>query len=380
MENTVDINIDEFLPIVPEDSDETSNESKPQPNSSLFKKEVVDLTAFDTVDNEEENKEEEEIAEIIQTQPGVEEDLEGEPSIKNPIKSLISKGVLLPFDDAEEDIKEQDYEELIEENIRFKVEEATNNVKKEFYDSLPQELKYAVEYLANGGKDLKSVFKALSSSTEVKELDPVKDAETIVQSYLRATEFGTDEEIAEQIEEWSDLGLLSKKSASFKEKLDKLNEKAINDKIKQQQKIAEEQKELAKTFVDNVYKALEKGELNGVRLSADDQNSLYKDITETSYQSLSGGRTNLLGHLLEKYQFVEPNLELVAEAVWLLKDPEGYKKSLSEVTNKDQMKQTIRKLKTEQDRSTGSSRESSKEENATRKVVTRKTKNIFQRN
>jgi len=92
MENTVDINIDEFLPIVPEDSAETSNESKPQANSSLFKKEVVDLTAFDNVDNEEENKEEEEIAEIIQTQPGVEEDVEGEPSVKNPIESLISKG------------------------------------------------------------------------------------------------------------------------------------------------------------------------------------------------------------------------------------------------------------------------------------------------
>ena len=52
--------------------------------------------------------------------------------------------------------------------------------------------------------------------------------------------------------------------------------------------------------------------------------------------------------LLEKYQFVEPNHALVAEALWLLSDPDGYRNKVREVAKKDVVTNTVRHLKTEE--------------------------------
>jgi len=56
----------------------------------------------------------------------------------------------------------------------------------------------------------------------------------------------------------------------------------------------------------------------------------------------------MLGHLLEKYQYVEPRHDLIAEALWLLADPDGYKAKVREVAVKDTVAKTVRQLKTEQ--------------------------------
>jgi len=56
----------------------------------------------------------------------------------------------------------------------------------------------------------------------------------------------------------------------------------------------------------------------------------------------------MLGHLLEKYQWVEPRHDLIAEALWLLADPDGYKTKLREGAEKSAIEKTVRQLKTEE--------------------------------
>jgi hypothetical protein len=56
----------------------------------------------------------------------------------------------------------------------------------------------------------------------------------------------------------------------------------------------------------------------------------------------------LLGHLLEKYQFVEPNYSLISEALWLLQDPVSYKAKIMVKGAQKSVEKTVRKLKTEQ--------------------------------
>ncbi len=63
----------------------------------------------------------------------------------------------------------------------------------------------------------------------------------------------------------------------------------------------------------------------------------------------------LLGHLLEKYQFVEPNYGLISEALWLLQDPDGYKAKIMDKGAQKSVEATVRKLKTEQANTGGSS-------------------------
>jgi hypothetical protein len=53
-------------------------------------------------------------------------------------------------------------------------------------------------------------------------------------------------------------------------------------------------------------------------------------MVSAQYPSITGKPTNLLGHLLEKYQFVEPNYGLITEALWLLSDPDGYRQNVKQ--------------------------------------------------
>jgi len=59
--------------------------------------------------------------------------------------------------------------------------------------------------------------------------------------------------------------------------------------------------------------------------------------------------------LLEKYQFVEPRHDLIAEALWLLADPNGYKNKVREQGSKQALEKTVRQLKTEESRKISSS-------------------------
>jgi hypothetical protein len=56
----------------------------------------------------------------------------------------------------------------------------------------------------------------------------------------------------------------------------------------------------------------------------------------------------MLGHLLEKYQWVEPNHDLIAEALWLLSEPAEYREKIRKGGETAAVEKTVRKLKTEQ--------------------------------
>lgn len=265
-------------------------------------------------------------------------------------KKLIEKKLLIPFDDEKklEDYTIQDYEELYEANDAEKQKKLEKEVPVKFFDSLPDKLKSAAAYVANGGTDLKSMFRALAEYEEVAELDPNTEhgQEAIARQYLQSTKFGTAEEIEAQVNEWKDHEILDKKAAQFKPKLDTLKEQYVAHKVQEQEKLNKQRQDQANAYMENVYKILEPGELNGIKMDKKIQSMLYAGLIQPNYPSISGKNTNLLGHLLEKYQFVEPKHDLIAEALWLLADPEGYKNKIKEGGKKEQVASTVRSLKT----------------------------------
>jgi hypothetical protein len=84
-----------------------------------------------------------------------------------------------------------------------------------------------------------------------------------------------------------------------------------------------------------------------------------------------------LGHLLEKYQFVEPNYPLIAEALWLLSDPESYRLQLTKQGKNAAVEQTVRQLKTEQSKKNTSNNYQEDDEPKPRKLS--RPANIFKR-
>ena len=131
----------------------------------------------------------------------------------------------------------------------------------------------------------------------------------------------------------------------------------------------------------NVYETLKEGKLGEIKVNKKTQSMLYNGLVSPNYPSISGQNTNLLGHLLEKYQFVEPNYTLVSEALWLLADPQGYKSQIMAKGTKNAVEQTVRKLKTAQANKNASTNTANNESSGrrTKKKTLPRSNNIFKR-
>jgi len=174
------------------------------------------------------------------------------------------------------------------------------------------------------------------------------------------------------------LGKLEQQANKFKPKLDKMQESIVAQKIAEQEQMKAQQEQAASAYMDNVYEALKPSELAGIKLDKKTQAMLYAGLVQPNYPSISGRNTNLLGHLLEKHQFVEPNYPLVAEALWLLADPDGYKTKIMEQGKNKVVENTVRQLKTEQGRKISSTMPEDREEEPKQRKIPRQA-NIFKR-
>ena len=369
----VDVNIDEIFGMpgadsvmLPEDKD-----SKPK---SMFHKETTDISFFDnpTITPEEKKEAQEKKIEVEETINELdnliaqEEDAgnKGRPKVdKSGLAELATKmieeGTLFGFDDDKplEEYTTKDFRELFEANFQERENKVRQDTPREFFAALPEELQYAAKYVADGGQDLKGLFRTLAQVEEMRQLDPSDeyDQAEISRQYLYATGFGTPEEIEAEIQDWKDLNRLEQKANQFKPKLDAMQEEIVSRQLAEQEYKKQQQAEQAKAYQENVYTTLAGGNIGGLKLDKKVQGLLFSGLVQPNYPSISGKPTNLLGHLLEKYQFVEPRHDLIAEALWLLADPEGYKGKVRDQGSKKAVEDTVRKLKTEESRKLTSS-------------------------
>lgn len=392
----VDINLDEIFGGTPgaesvmlPDAGDSEKEKK-----SIFSTSETDLSFIDGSSEDSEvadaRKAVEEITAIVddadEDDSNEEKSTKGRPKVDKSgmvevISKLIDEEFLIPFDD-DKDMSEytlKDWEDLLKANFEERERKVKEQTPKEFFESLPEELQFAAEYVANGGSDLRGLFGALAASEEIRGLDPTDemDQEQIVRAYLQATNFGDDNDISEEIETWKDLGKLEQQAAKFKPKLDRMQQQVVERKLAEQEHLKMQQQAAAEQYMDSVYKALEPGEISGIKLDKKTQAALYSGLVQPSYPSISGKNTNLLGHLLEKYQFVEPNHGLIAEALWLLSDPNGYKEKIMSIGKNKTVESTVRQLKTEQSNRIASSVPEEEESKMSRKLP--RQKNIFSR-
>jgi len=408
VEDVVIDNIDDFLPMPGADSVVTSDEEGDKPNLFSANSKPANLDFLDKSDNDENKVDAEAALDELDTTLKTGEDLDedDEPKKKGGrsktdksglvsfLKKRIENNEMFAFDDYDEskqslddylgNLSEKDVEELWTANVDNLKQEVAAKTPKEFFESLPEELQYAAEYVAKGGQDLKSLFRALAHVEEVRDLDvrEPEHQEIIVRQYLQATGFGNgDQELIEdQIQEWAEGGNLSKKANQFKPKLDDLQEEMLQAKLAQQDVFKKQQQAKKEAYMSNIYETLKPGELNGVKIDSKRQKFLWDELTTVKYESITGRPTNMLGKLLEDYQFgKEPRYDLIAETLWLLSDPEDYKENIRKQAENKVVADTVRKLKTEESRKISSYTRDEDEDNkpAARKIA-RQT-NIFKR-
>jgi hypothetical protein len=417
----VDVNLDEIFNAAPSGADMISDDSSKPKNIFSGLSEKADMSFADPdkddkddlnakVEKDDKSSEssdanetvaeaqiEENVNDILDTLDGIEEEDENnfETKTKKGRKSidgitdvfskLIKEDKIVAFDD-DKDLSEytaKDWEELIQANLEERANQVRRETPKQFFQSLPEELQIAAKYVADGGKDLKALFSTLSQVETSKSLDVRKtnDQEQIISQYLGATGYGTQEEIQEEIEIWKDLGKLEQQANKFKPKLDKMQEKVVAQKLQEQELKKKQQEQASKAYMKNVYDTLKDGKLGELKVDRKTQAMLYNGLVQPNYPSVSGRNTNLLGHLLEKYQFVEPNYSLISEALWLLQDPVSYKAKIMDKGAQKSVENTVRKLKTEQSNAGGTSlgvdRAEAENKNSKRKLA--RPTNIFKR-
>tara|TARA_B100001287_G_scaffold275647_2_gene283883 strand:- start:625 stop:1920 length:1296 start_codon:yes stop_codon:yes gene_type:complete len=403
----VDINIDEIFGqpgaesvMLPEEDLEEKNTvfSKEKEVDTTFIDKPVETTSEEVEVTPTETAEEtiSELDEMISEQEENEETVSGRPRVDKSglvelANKMIEEGSLLPFDDDKdlEDYTAKDFRELFETNFQQREEKIRQDTPREFFQSLPEELQVAAKYVADGGQDLKSLFRTLAQVEDTMDLNPEDENHQaeIARQYLHATRFGTAEEIEAEIQDWADLDRLGKKAKQFKPKLDKMQETIVAQQLAEQEQKKAQQAEQAKAYQDNVYNTLAQGQLDDLKLDKKTQSLLFSGLVQPNYPSISGKPTNLLGHLLEKYQFVEPRHDLIAEALWLLADPKGYKTKVRSVGADEAVRKTARQLKTaEQSRKLSSSATvkkdvstSSRRTTRKKQTVPRKKQNMFSR-
>jgi len=399
----VDLDIDSLFAGAPGAESIVTPSEPTEVKPNVFSKKNTDLGFLDKQEPDSESKDESvsretlDLDEILDNEVKSEEESKPKPGRPKTEKSglveffkkRIESNEMFAFDDYDEKkqslddylstLSEKDMEELWQANVDNLKQEVAAQTPAEFFESLPEELQYAAKYVADGGQDLKGLFQALAQVEAVREMDPAdeNDQEGIVRQYLQATNFGSAEEIEEEISTWKDIGNLERKAKQFKPKLDQMQEKIVQARIAEQEQRKIQQEQAAEAYVKNVFDALRPGEINGLKLDKKTQAQLYSGLVQPQYPSVSGRPTNLLGHLLEKYQYVEPNYGLIAEALWLLSDPDSYRNELKKQGKNTAVEQTVRQLKTEQSRKNVSSQYDDDDQPRSRKIS--RPQNIFKR-
>ena len=372
----VDVNIDELFGVPGAENIMLPSNEEDKPKSMFSKSETVDTSFFEKPSSSAKETEKEkpeaqpiEIEETINELNELisqEEDAgnKGRPKVDKSglydlAQKMIEEGSLIPFEDEKslEEYTTKDFRELFEANFAERENEIRRNTPREFFQSLPEELQVAAKYVADGGQDLKGLFRTLAHVEEMRQLDPEDehDQAEIARQYLYATGFGTPEEIESEVQDWKDLNRLEQKANQFKPKLDAMQEEIIERELAEQEEKKQMQSQQAKAYQENVYATLAAGTIGGIKLDKKIQGLLFSGLVQPNYPSISGKPTNLLGHLLEKYQFVEPRHDLIAKALWLLADPTGFENKIREQGGKAATEKVVRQLKTEQSRKIASS-------------------------
>ena len=406
---TID-NIDDFLPMPGADSIVTSDDDGAKAPANVFSSgtKTADLSFLDNDDSDDDSDDPDakKAVNVDKTLAALDEDLANgddddttlnksgrkkvdKSGLIDTFSKLIEEGLIMPFEDDKplEEYSMKDWKELIQANFEHRENSIKEQTPKEFFESLPGELQYAAEYVARGGTDMKGLFRALAAVEETRSLDVSNPdhQEMIVRQYLQTTNFGNGDQdlIEEQIEEWIEAGSLNKKAQQFKPKLDQKEDEILQMKLAQQEQFRQQQQAQKEAYMSNIYHTLKPAELNGVKIDPKRQKFLWDELTTVKYGSMTGKPTNLLGKLLEEYQFgKEPRYDLIAETLWLLSDPDDYKENLRKQAKNEVAAETARKLKTEEARKISSSTRDDEDDDPRpqrRQQGLKKPVNIFKR-
>lgn len=345
-----------------------------------------DLEEEVSIEEFEDSKETQE--ETEEDNPSIESSIINEPveetskgsygSVGSAMRKMIEDGRLLQLDGDKgvDDYSEQDWIDLLEANINEAVQNSTSQAFQEDFENMSPEAKALIQYERNGGKDVKNFMMAIANAKESSDLDSstVSGQRDIVRAYyIKKRLFKSAASLEKELDRLEDSGDLQEKAEEFKPMLEEIQVDEVNRRLAEQERQKQSLQAQLRVYNESVYNTLNQDNLNGLHITAKTKNMIFNGLTNNGFQTASGKRTNLLYHLLEQKQYIKPDHALIAEVTWLLADPEGYKKAVSDTISKQIVNDTASKLKNEQQ---GRTQNIQQQE---RRTLRRPQRNIFER-
>lgn len=345
----------EVTPVNESESSSTVEEDtmkSDEPKDETFESHDVD----DTTEQEEEDPmkdvilgiDEEDTRKTKQVLADTLEEADDETTFRKKIKKLVEEGVISVYEDKE-DIEEYTHDELVK-LIKDNIEEVNKKAQEQailsLLDTLPEEVQYVIEYALRDGKDFKKVFKLLAEYDETKDITSALDDEDVLMLYYKETKGMDEEEIESLIETYRRKGVFNSKVSQARRELAEMRKSKIQEEIKKQEIEVEERRKGFEQFKNNLISSIEKSNLFKTDKTKKLKDEFVSSLLEIKYDSISGQKTNKFNHLLEKYLYVEPNYDLIAEVYWLMSNPQSYKEFIkSDVKQKVIKEEVIPKLK-----------------------------------
>lgn len=260
------------------------------------------------------------------------------------------------YDETKQELKDylnglthDQLEDLIDLNQETRETKTKEEYREEFFNSLPGHLKHVARYLADGTVDPEAVYASLMRVEQNRKLDVTDpgDQETIAKNYLTLTNFGTPQEIAEQVEEWKEADTLGKRVASFKPKLDAMEEEQTLAYAQQAEEYKKEQEQAAQWYASSVEEVLRKGEIGGFKIDRKKQQQLYESLLlDIQPSARTGQPTNALWRKLEEIQVVKPDFDFFLEIADHILNREQFMSRVKQEGANGQQSKITKELKT----------------------------------
>ena len=367
---TEDIGIEEFV-------DMYGDEDKKEPG---FLDDLTPEFNVDDVDKINREKEEKEkggeppaVEDII---PPVEEQKEPEKktddALSLAVKSLVDDGYILPFE-GDKKIEEYTQDEWVD-LIKSNVEEMVKQSSQDELETMSPETRALLQYERDGGKDIKGMMAAIASAKETYDYDisTPQGQKEVVRAYFKSKNvYKNAESLEKELNRIEDAGELQEKAEEFKPMLEEMQVNEVNRQLRIQAEQKQKINEQLKLYNESIKNTLMSKDINGIEMSGKVKNMIFNGLTANNYQTVNGRKTNLLYHLLERKQYLQPDHSLIAEVTWLLADPEGYRNAVRKSVKKEVTEQTASKIKNEQQ---GAGNQQQQNE---RKVIKRPMRNFF---
>jgi len=259
------------------DNNEEFFEVKSEPTVLPEKKvkEVVDEDV-ENLDNKEEKETEQD--NFFEQGEEVKTAFSGDSQWADLYKTLKSKGIISV--ETEDDIDEEKFLELQEEEIEARLDETI----QAFMDELDEDAKAFLKFKKEGG-NTKEFFKFYSETSKVPELDITneKSQKKFLEYYYRTYEEMDEDEVDDKIQWLEETGKMSKYAEKYSDSLEEEGERYKEKLLANQKAAAKQQEDNRKQLITDLKKVIDNNtEIKDWALTPKDKKDLHPYMTKAA--------------------------------------------------------------------------------------------------